>query len=474
MYRSPLLLALAALLLLLTSPNAAGAQGSAPPLTVSDRGTFVVFPDRISFNAQIRSRAPVTQVVLEYGVVKRTCGDITAKAFPKFRPGTALDVNWTWEMLQTGSEPPGAVIWYRWRVTDRDGNTAVTPDAHVTWLDTTYEWQQLVKDDLTLHWYDGSRAFASDLLNTMVGGVEQLASMTGVRPQAPIHLYVYGDTAEMQDAILYEPSWTGGAAFPANNITIIGIHPANLEWGKRTVVHELTHLIVGQMTFSCGENVPTWLNEGIAVYAEGGLDGWSEARFRQAVAENSLLSVRDLTNGFSAHPDLADLSYSQSYSLVAYLVERHGPERLLALFERLRAGASVEAGLQQAYGLGLDALEDGWRGWVGAGPRPQAASAAPPEPTPIPTYAPLGAAPTSAVRPPARTTAPTATATLAPTAEAMATATLEAGEPAGGVVDAQPPASRGSDPRAISAALLFLVGLCLAGTASWKLFGGRS
>jgi hypothetical protein len=412
--------------------------------------------------------------VLEYGVEKRTCGNITAKAFPKFTPGTELDVNWTWEMLQTGSEPPGAVIWYRWRVTDRDGNTAVTPDARVTWLDNTYQWQQLVQDDLTLHWYDGNRAFAADLLNTMVSGVEQLARMTGVRPQAPIHLYVYGNTTEMQEAMLYEPSWTGGVAFPENNITIIGIHPANLEWGKRTIVHELTHLIVGQMTFSCGENVPTWLNEGIAVYAEGGLDSWSEARFRQAVAANELLSVRDLTNGFSAHPDLADLSYSQSYSLVAYLVERHGPERLLALFERLRAGDTVEAGLQSAHGIGLDALEDGWRAWVGAGPRPQVAAAARPEPTPVPTYAPLPVAPTSAVRPPARTPAPTATATSeAPAAEATVAAAPTTEGAAGGVVEAAPPARRGADPRTIGGGLLFMVGLALSGAASWKLFGGR-
>jgi hypothetical protein len=468
MHRLTPLLALLALLLF--APGSASAQ-TPPALSVTDRGTFIVFPDRISFNAHISSGVPVTQVVLEYGVDKRTCGDITAKAFPKFTPGTELDVNWTWEMLQTGSEPPGAVIWYRWRVIDRDGNSAVTPDARVTWIDKTYSWRQVSGGDLTLHWYDGESAFANELLESMIGGVEQLARMTGVRPQAPIHLYVYGDTTEMQEAILYEPSWTGGVAYPANNITIIGIDQANLEWGKRTVIHELTHLIVGQMTFSCGENVPTWLNEGIAVYAEGGLDAWSEARFRQAVQANALISVRDLTNGFSAHPDLADLSYSQSYSLVSYLVERYGSTQLLALFERLRAGDTVEAGLQGVYGIGLEALEDGWRGWLGVGPRQGSTTAERLQPTPMPTYAPLAAAPTSAVGPPERTVAPTATAAPTGAPTTTMTAVAEAGEPAGGIVEAPPPP--GFDLRLISAAALFLGGAGLAGTASWKLFGRR-
>jgi len=467
------LLTLAVLLPLLVMPSLVDAQASA--LKVEDRGTFIVFPDRVSFNVKITSRVPVAQVVLEYGVVKRTCGDITAKAFPKFTSGPSIDVSWTWEMLQTGSEPPGAVIWYRWRVIDRDGNSAVTPDATVTWLDRTYSWQQISSGDLTLHWYTGDRGFAEDLLATMGDGIAQLARMTGVRPQAPIHLYVYGDTREMQEAMLYEPSWTGGVAFPENNITIIGIHPANLEWGKRTIVHELTHLIVGQMTFSCGRNVPTWLDEGIAVYAEGGLDDWSEERFGEAIAANNLLSVRDLTSGFSSHPDTADLSYSQSYSLVSYLIEAHGPEQLLALFDALRAGNSVESGLRKSYGLGLEELEDSWRRWVGAGLRSGGEVPATQVPTPLPTFAPLAVAPTSAAPTPERTREPTATvvSAIATLDQAAATLAPASAEPAGGVVAPLPPQRGGFDLRIPAAALLFFAGLGLTSVAALKLFGGR-
>ncbi len=301
---------LALLLLAMLVPPPAAAQGG---LTVTDRGVFVVFPDRISFNAHIVSASPITQVVLEYGVDKRTCGDVTARAFPEFTPGTTVEASWTWEMLGTGSEPPGATIWYRWRATDSAGNTAVSPDMRATWIDKSYDWHQISRDDLTLHWYSGEPAFAEDLLSTAIDGLARLKKFTGVRPQSPIDLYIYGTTQQMQDAILYEPNWTGGVAYPANNITIIGISPAYLEWGRRTIVHELTHLIVGQITFSCGENVPTWLDEGMAVYAEGGLDDRSQFSFDDAVSSNSLLSVRSISNGFSQHPALADLAYSQSY-----------------------------------------------------------------------------------------------------------------------------------------------------------------
>lgn len=445
-----------ALLLLLLAPARVAAQGG---LTVTDRGVFVVFPDRISFNAHIVSSSPITQVVLEYGVDKRTCGDVTARAFPDFTSGTTVEASWTWEMLSTGSEPPGATIWYRWRATDSAGNTVVSDDQRVTWIDTSYDWHQISGDGLTLHWYSGDSAFAEDLLAAATDGIARLAKLTGVRPQSPIDLYIYGTSQQMQDAILYEPSWAGGVAYPANNITIIGIGPAYLDWGRRTVVHELTHLIVGQITFSCGENVPTWLDEGIAVYAEGGLDPRSQFFFDDAVATNSLLSVRSISNGFSQHPDLADLAYSQSYSMVSYLVQTYGPNKLLALFGNLRDGMTVEEGVTAAYGFDLGGLEDRWRAWLKAAPRVKIAPTPTAVPSPIPTIPIMAVAPTGPAIPPTPTSVPTLapTPTDAPVAQA---------EPAPA---AAPAPRRDITLQLAGASLAFLVGLALSGLALVKL-----
>src|SRR5207253_9452121 len=109
-------------------------------------------------------------------------------------------------------------------------------------------------------------------------------------------------------------------AFPDHDIVIIGIGPSQLDWGKRSEAHELTHVLVGHLTFSCLGSVPTWLNEGIAVYGEGGLDAPSQRQLQTAIVSDKLLSVRALSGTFSAHPAKADLSYSESYSLVNFLV----------------------------------------------------------------------------------------------------------------------------------------------------------
>ena len=118
----PLLIALALASLLATSVRAAE-----NPIQIKDIGAKLEFPDRITFSAHIASDAQIERVTLEYGTEKQTCGTVVAKAFPELKPGNIADVSWIWEMRQSGSEPPGTKLWYRWRVTDKAG-----------WVDSDY------------------------------------------------------------------------------------------------------------------------------------------------------------------------------------------------------------------------------------------------------------------------------------------------------------------------------------------------
>jgi len=398
-------------------------------IAIEDRGVTMEFPERLTFEARIRSDAEVDRVVLEYGVEKLTCGTVTAKAFPDFEPGKTVDVSWTWEMLQSGAEPPGATIWYRWRAFDKAGNEAVSDEERVVWLDDVHDWRSVSRDMLTFHWYGSARTFAEDLLGSAVESLARLKETTGIEADAPIDMYVYADTADMREAILYEPGWTGGQAHPQHDILLIGISLDQIEWGRRAEAHELTHVLVGHLTFSCLSDVPTWLNEGIAVYAEGGLEPAWENALEEAIAADDLISVRALSGGFSEHPDRADLSYTESYSLVNFLIAEHGPDRLRALFESLRDGAAIEQALNGVYGFGLDRLEDAWRASIGAKPRRAEALTPTPRPTPVPTYRPIANAALATFAP-----SPAHVAEVSPAAETQAPAspTAEPAPPATG------------------------------------------
>ena len=369
------------------------------PLTpqVTNNEILLNFPESATFRATLTSDAEITSVVLEYGNEQQNCGEVIAKAFPPFTPGQTVDVEWTWEMRQSGSLPPGAQLWWRWRVMDANGQETLSETQTANWLDNVHNWQTLNNSDfIRLHWYDGDQAFAADLAQAAYDGLVFNETQSGLKADAPIDLYIYADTYDLQEAILYEPSWTGGQAFPEQNIVILGISQHELDWGRDAIVHELTHVLVGHLTFSCLGDVPTWLNEGLAVYSEGGLDPASQQQLDDAIRDNTLLTVRSLSGGFSEVADKAYLSYSQSYSVAKFLIETYGQEKMTSLLVSLRDGSTTDEALMQSYGFNVDGLEDAWRAAIGAQPRnasPDGQAIAQPTPTFVPTIVPVGGVP---------------------------------------------------------------------------------
>lgn len=365
---------------------------ASPVPSVASNEIILNFPESATFRAAFTSDADITSIVLEYGTEQQTCGEVIAKAFPQFAPGKTVEAEWTWEMRQSGSLPPGAQLWWRWRITDANGQETITEAKTATWLDDVHNWQTVNNGEyLRLHWYEGDQTFAADLAKAAQDGLLFNETQSGLKAETPIDLYIYASNDDLKEAILYEPSWTGGQAFPDQNIVILGISQYDLDWGRDAIVHELTHVLVGHLTFSCLGDVPTWLNEGLAVYSEGGLDPASARQLEDAIRDDTLLTVRSLSSGFSEVADKAYLSYSQSYSITKFLMETHGQEKMTSLLLSLKDGLTIDEALMQAYGLDVESLERAWRDAIGA--QPLSVSAQPtfqPTPTFVPTIVPVG------------------------------------------------------------------------------------
>jgi hypothetical protein len=405
----------------------ARAQGG---IRVLSNEVTLQFPDSATFTAEFSSGTDITAVVLEYGVDQLTCGTVVAKAFPEFTPAADVTVTWTWEMLQSGSLPPGATLWWQWQVTDAGGAKFTSPKKTVTWLDNTHAWQTISGGNINLHYYEGGESFGRDLHDSATAALTRLSHEVGLRPSKPVDIYIYANTDDLKAAILYEPSWVGGQAYPAHNIIIIGISASNLEWGKDTEAHELTHVLVGQMTFTCLGFIPNWLVEGLAMVGEGGLDSYQQGLLNQAITDNTLPSLQALTGGFSEEADRASLSYAASYSVTDYLVTTYGQAKMTALLGELRDGATIDDALLSIYRIDENGLDDAWRASIGAAPRSGTSNPTPvPTPTVVPTIVPYSGAPASSYAPtpvPTKASTPGATATTDPLGTLRAYATQTA------------------------------------------------
>ncbi|MBM3940125.1 MAG: hypothetical protein FJ318_04395 [SAR202 cluster bacterium] len=404
--RTGLVAALACLFAFSLLSSAAFAQSG---VEVARNETTVQFPQSITFRLVVDAASPIVDAELRYRIPQLSCGTSVATGLPAVAPGRQQDIEWTMDLRQAGGLPVGARTVYWWALTTADGQTVETPERTLVFEDPRFSWRAIEGHGVTLRWHAGSEAFARGLLETAEDALRRLEAAAGVRPSRHVDVRVYESADAMRGALVFSQEWTGGVAFPAFGLVTIGIGEHDLEWGARAMTHELAHLVMGDAAFFCGSHIPTWLNEGIAVHAEGELSSGFASRLAAAITADEVYGVRSLAGGFPANPDDALLAYAQSYSFVDFLLERHGgPERMSQLMAAFRASGSIEAALRETYGFDQHGLDAGWRRHVGLRPRPT------PTPSdtdrPVPTLVPFWATP-SPVGPAATPTRPAATPT---------------------------------------------------------------
>jgi hypothetical protein len=129
---------------------------------------------------------------------------------------------------------------------------------------------------------------------------------------------------------------------------------------EREIPHELTHLLVYQAARDHYANVPTWLNEGLAVMNQGQPDPGLAGALEAARNAKRLLPLSQLCGAFPPDPEQAQLAYAESESVVRFIRERHGSEGLRALLSAYAGGLGCSAGAQKALGMPLEELEGAW------------------------------------------------------------------------------------------------------------------
>ncbi len=362
------------LLFLLASFVLTACQQQAPPEQAIQIDGFnvilsqpeVEFPDTISFEIDVGAAVDISKITLEYQVQKLNVFPVTSVTFPLFEPATRVTTSWTWDMRETGGLPPGTDLSYWWSIEDADGHTAKTPVATISFDDQRHSWQSLSRNSLNLLWYQGDDSFAEQLMIAAEEALDRLADDTGARLEATANIYIYASTEDLHSAMVYPQEWTGGVAYTEYHTIAIGISPGNLEWGKEAMAHELAHLAVQQATFSgYGVDLPTWLDEGLAMYAEGSLSSDMKRILSNAIDQNELFTVKSLCSPFPADADLAYIAYAQSYSLVEYLIKEHGgQDKMLELLNAFKQGSGYVEALDQVYGLDIEHLNTLWRDYV--------------------------------------------------------------------------------------------------------------
>lgn len=344
--------------------GAAYAQGDIKVVSSDAQPTFA---KDITFRLVAESSSPITEISVLY---RDALEAATNRAYPKFTPGKHVEAEYSWELLP-GELPVGANIRYYWLIKDADGHELKTQPQFVQYNDDRFTWKEKSAGKVQMYYYAADDQRADELLKVATAALDRIGTQIGVRPQQPIKIYVYNSKDDMSDALVSRSTTydafttTLGVVVAKDTLLLLG-SAAGVE---QTAAHELTHIVVGEATSNpFHAPIPRWLDEGLAMYNEGSLPDYNRRALQQAIADDKLISVRSLS-AYTGDPGLVDLFYGESYSIVKYILDTYGRDKMVQLLGVFRRGAYQEDALQEVFGFGLDQLDAKWRQSVGAKPR---------------------------------------------------------------------------------------------------------
>ena len=126
------------------------------------------------------------------------------------------------------------------------------------------------------------------------------------------------------------------------------------------------HILIGRATDG-SVLLPLWLNEGLAEYANRDKTVTYDHYLDWAIGTDNLKPLKQLIV-FPGDPNLTLVSYGQSRSVVKYLIDSFGKQKMELLLSNLSAGQIIDDALFSTYGFNLDGLDNNWREFVGANP----------------------------------------------------------------------------------------------------------
>jgi len=137
---------------------------------------------------------------------------------------------------------------------------------------------------------------------------------------------------------------------------------------QTVITHELTHVFSYDLLyhdilptiFSTQAFIqpPLWLMEGLAEYETGDLDTIGHTVLADAVLENNLIPLVDLAD-FSRLSRVY-LAYKESHSLLRYIANTYGKDKIHLLLRRFKAYPNIESMIKTSLGVSMETLEHGW------------------------------------------------------------------------------------------------------------------
>ncbi len=354
------------------------------------------YDQSITFTVDLTTTAPMERVEL-WLRFPDTIGPYVVTVDDPATTGTR-SLQYVLDLTGGGHLVPNTRFQATWAAYPSAGATPTTSRVlDVNYQDTTKDWRTVKGDIVTVHWYQGDKAFADKALAIGEKAIADTSELLGVTETESVDFFIYADDSSFRDAL--GPGTrenVGGEAHSDIRTLFALITPGEINdpWVGTVIPHELVHLVFDTAVNNPYRFPPRWLNEGLAVYLSEQYGARDRSLVADAVSSGSLMPLTALSGQFPTEFDRTSLAYAESVSAIDYLVRTFGQDTLVSLVKAYKDGLTDDEAFSRALGEDLAAFQAGWLAELGAqppqqyGPVPAPSGPVPPEWTvPQPTAA---------------------------------------------------------------------------------------
>lgn len=382
-----------------TSPSPAAAETIVESSAVENG-----YPRNLTFKLTARADSDIVDITLSYRLVGR--GTSALGKPTEITPSTNLSTEVVVQ-VNSGSSyiPVGSEFIYAWEITTADGETYRSPEQTFFFLPPDQDWQSVENELMVIYYHGDKEALANRYLTAGMETLDKVATdLFGIElQQLPVKVIIFDDERESD---LARPG-AGQGTFDAAVTTcgtkvtndILLMIPVSCGTGDLTdtMRHELGHIINETAGEGAIAKLPSWIDEGTAVYAQTEPGDNYVGAFESAARGNRLIPFSQMGTP-SNDAGRVNLFYGQSYAMVQYLIDKGGPSQYAEFFATIKSGKRFDAALEEVYGFDLAGFEEEFvAASGGTAPAPTAAPTRQQQtqPTAAPTTRPAQSDPTA-------------------------------------------------------------------------------
>lgn len=340
----------------------ASAQNEELDLEFSAVTATANFPAGITFGVDFETDESITKAELFY----TSDGDESLRLVTVPVPdGSARSLSYFLD-LQIYYFPPGIDFLFQWRLTGASGASIDSDQERAPWIDARFEWAFLQTEDVQVGTYSGGEEFAQTILDSAQLAIDKIQNDLGAELDQQVRIWAYANIEDFAGTKApNSEAWSVGVAYPSLKVILAVLPPGDLEEVGRVVPHEISHQVIAQAIDNPFNDLPVWLDEGIAVsYQENGNAHFPDM-VQDAADRGGLFSVRALNATFPYDGNQATLGYAQSFSIVSFIRSNWGEDALANLVAAYAGGVSHDEAAEIALGVNLDELDQLWKESLG-------------------------------------------------------------------------------------------------------------